>query len=187
MFDAYAPTFDVHLQNVLRYQVPVYCVEMIEHLSSQKHHPRMLDLGCGTGLVMEEIKKHGYTSTFVHGIDISPNMLEMADKKQIYDQLDCMDISMSFQRLRKATSDSKETYNLIVAGDVFVYFGDLQMIFADIRDILCVNGLFVFDIKKFQNHDLSAPAACLCYIKHIFMCFVQKLFVCLLVFVFHRF
>jgi predicted TPR repeat methyltransferase len=43
---------------------------------------RILDLGCGTGLVGEELKKHGYKN--IHGVDLTPELLESAKAKGIY-------------------------------------------------------------------------------------------------------
>jgi predicted TPR repeat methyltransferase len=43
---------------------------------------RILDLGCGTGLVGEELKKHGYKT--IDGVDLTPELLESAKAKGIY-------------------------------------------------------------------------------------------------------
>lgn len=46
---------------------------------------RALDLGCGTGAVAPFLRAHGYT--YLHGIDISPEMLDTCAGKGLYDQL----------------------------------------------------------------------------------------------------
>lgn len=43
---------------------------------------RILDFGCGTGLMGIELKKAGYTN--VYGIDGSAEMLAIADSKNVY-------------------------------------------------------------------------------------------------------
>jgi predicted TPR repeat methyltransferase len=43
---------------------------------------RIIDLGCGTGLVGEELKARGFSS--LHGLDLSPEMLSVARQKALY-------------------------------------------------------------------------------------------------------
>ena len=45
----------------------------------------LLDVGCGTGLVAEALPHH--THTQMHGLDISPKMLEAAKVKKVYSKL----------------------------------------------------------------------------------------------------
>lgn len=46
---------------------------------------RALDFGCGTGALGPLLRRHGYT--FLHGVDISPEMIEVCRRKGFYDQL----------------------------------------------------------------------------------------------------
>ena len=46
---------------------------------------RIVDLGCGTGLVGEELWKHGYKN--IDGVDLTPELLELAKTKGIYSSL----------------------------------------------------------------------------------------------------
>ncbi|WP_440958739.1 class I SAM-dependent DNA methyltransferase [Oceanicaulis sp. LC35] len=46
---------------------------------------RILDAGCGTGLAGVELNKRGYQN--VDGMDLSPDMLAMARRKEVYDDL----------------------------------------------------------------------------------------------------
>ena len=41
------------------------------------HEVKLMDFGCGTGLMGAELKKAGYTN--IYGLDGSPQMLEIAD------------------------------------------------------------------------------------------------------------
>lgn len=45
----------------------------------------VLDMGCGTGLVGQQLAKKGFKT--VVGLDISPNMLEEASNKGVYSEL----------------------------------------------------------------------------------------------------
>ena len=47
-----------------------------------KNDASILDLGCGTGLVGEHLHRHGYTN--IDGLDLSPELLQVAQAKGIY-------------------------------------------------------------------------------------------------------
>lgn len=47
---------------------------------------KIVDFGCGTGLVGQYLKQHGFTS--ITGIDVSSGMLEIAAAKGCYQSLE---------------------------------------------------------------------------------------------------
>ncbi len=52
---------------------------------------RVLDAGCGTGLVGVELARLGYDD--IDGVDYSPDMLAEADKKEVYTRLEEVDLT----------------------------------------------------------------------------------------------
>lgn len=61
---------------------PKHCAQFAKEL-----HPQgamILDMGCGTGLVGEELVKVGFDSKNIWGIDASQGMLDVTSKKQCY-------------------------------------------------------------------------------------------------------
>lgn len=52
---------------------------------------RVLDAGCGTGLVGETLAGMGYTN--LHGRDLSPEMLAIAEKRRVYKTLGEIDLT----------------------------------------------------------------------------------------------
>lgn len=126
LFDTFAPTYEQTLKNI-HYQVVEKIAEEIPNLSG-----RILDLGCGTGLVGETLKTQ--YNTF-YGVDISEKMLEIARQKNIYSDLICQDITTYLQR-------NKEEFDTIVAADVFCYFGSLDTLIN-----LCGQCQLVFSVE----------------------------------------
>ena len=154
-FDSFAPEFETTLSD-LEYQAPnlIYNA-LLKNLKtsffSKKYH--ILDLGCGTGLCGEKIKKFA-TGHGLIGVDLSEEMLKIAQKKHIYYRLVCDDICHYLE-------NSEYFYDVMVAADVWTYFGDLTKAFVRVWRSLTPHGLFVFTFSEnqFNNEDyFMAPS-----------------------------
>lgn len=144
LFDSYADHYDSHLLGSLHYQVPQLFYQAVKDFAVfTSSSLDILDLGSGTGLCGELFKPHARTLT---GVDISEKMLQMAAQKKIYDELVKSDIVPFLQ-------DKKAVYDLILAGDVLVYFGDLVDIFSGVSQALRDHGLFVFNTEITDSRD----------------------------------
>ncbi len=76
-----------------------------------------VDLGCGTGLC--GCRCCWPLSRTLYGVDLSPNMLDKARQRQVYDQLTCSELTAFLQH-------NVDRYDVALAADVFVYIGDLS-------------------------------------------------------------
>jgi 2-polyprenyl-3-methyl-5-hydroxy-6-metoxy-1,4-benzoquinol methylase len=88
-YDKWAPTYDIDVKD-RNYQAPDYIVGyLLELLSKQivdfKPEIKVLDAGCGTGLIGIRLKKHGFTH--IDGVDFSQEMIEVAYKTRAYQTL----------------------------------------------------------------------------------------------------
>ena len=123
LFDGYAYKFDQSLVVNLSYDIP----EVMTQLALEKHGSgslgSILDLGCGTGLTGEKIRPH---CTNLEGIDLSRKMLEIAKSRNIYDNLDHVDIV-------EYLSNAELNFDYFIATDVFIYVGDLSEVFHLIK------------------------------------------------------
>ena len=90
VYDGWADRYDQELLHDWGYTSPQMAVRLLLKSMNAKGL-RVLDAGCGTGLVGELLKKSGVTA--VCGIDYSPGMLEQARKKGVYDALDMADMN----------------------------------------------------------------------------------------------
>lgn len=138
LFDNYSTRYEESLVDKLGYNTHQNLYHAL--LASQKNELRFVngvDLGCGTGLSGEVfrplIKK-------MHGVDISPKMLELAKEKNVYNALSSCDL-LTF------LNESKETYDLFIAADVFVYVGDLQPLFTKIKEKAAPKAYFLFSTE----------------------------------------
>jgi len=104
-----------------------------------------LDLGCGAGNLAEFLRP--YARTLV-GVDLSPDMLQVAKKNELYDSLHKKD-------LVKFLGEITICYDVVVAAAVMVHFSDLEDIFSLVWDRLKVNGKFIFSIFEGTQKDIE--------------------------------
>ena len=143
LFDNYAAKFDNSLVDNLEYQTPKAISEMVLNNTKVNLLGSVMDLGCGTGLLGEEIKNFcGY----LEGIDLSAKMLNEAKKKKIYNKLIKKDI------LTYLSTESLN-FDYFVATDVFVYIGDLSDIFRLIKYRNKKGGKLVFSTEDYDGKD----------------------------------
>lgn len=147
LFDWYAEHFDKHLQGRLKYQTPALLCQQIAALlpPGQGAALAVLDLGCGTGLCGPLLRPW---SRHLAGVDLSPKMLEMAGQRQLYDQLECADLTTFVAQQAAASAD------LVVATDVFIYVGALEAVFAATQHAIRPGGLFAFSLELSQEDDV---------------------------------
>ena len=135
-FDAFAPSFDAKLVDILQYRVP-------QHLAALAGRHRqtaadILDLGCGTGLAAEPLGAFGGRVT---AVDVAGGMLAEAAKRGLYAKLVKAEaIAYLEQQVAR--------FDLVFAADMLVYIGDLAPLFAAAARALRPGGLFCLSIES---------------------------------------
>jgi predicted TPR repeat methyltransferase len=144
LFDSYAPTFDTHLVDELKYGVPRALAALLAALGMPTDRSwRVLDLGCGTGLAGVELRA---CARELIGVDLSPRMIVRARQRGIYDELHCEDLGAVLSRVRDV--------DVIVAADVFIYVGRLETTFAACATALRPGGLLAFSVERSEADDV---------------------------------
>jgi predicted TPR repeat methyltransferase len=98
----------------------------------------MLDLGCGSGLMGVNTK---WRAADLTGVDLSPEMIELARARNIYDRLEVAEITGWLD-------EGKTPFDVIVSSDCLIYFGDLGKIVASAARRLKPGGLFAFSMER---------------------------------------
>jgi predicted TPR repeat methyltransferase len=82
-YNEWAKRYDIDLVDEMGYVAPVHAAGLFnKHL---KESGKILDAGCGTGLVGECLHKMGFSD--ITGLDYSGDMLQQAEQKGIYTAL----------------------------------------------------------------------------------------------------
>ena len=92
VYDGWAARYDDELLGEWGYTSPQKAVDLLSE-SMRLSDLRVLDAGCGTGLVGSLLKVAGVPN--ITGIDYSSGMLAQAQEKRIYDALHLMDMNQS--------------------------------------------------------------------------------------------
>ncbi|MFY8135808.1 MAG: tetratricopeptide repeat protein [Aquimonas sp.] len=133
LFDAMAGDFDAWLVERLDYRLP----QQLSHYLPAGDGLDVLDLGCGTGLAGSALRP---LARRLEGADLSPKMLEKAAARGLYDALH----ETSLQTLLARETQS---WDLLLATDVFIYVGALEEVFELAGSALRPGGWLLFSIE----------------------------------------
>lgn len=149
LFDDYARDFEQHLVDALDYRGHRLIAEQLQRCAPGRRFLSALDLGCGSGLCGVELRPH---CDRLAGIDLSTQMLARAQARGCYDRLTQAEVVEHLRSLPDAALD------LVVAGDVFIYLGRLEPVFAELRRVLRPAGLFVFTLECTSDEAIDLQA-----------------------------
>lgn len=138
-FDSFANSFDGVLKN-LQYQAPLLIADKVtEHLGPAPASPTatVLDLGCGTGLCGALLRPH---ASRLVGLDLSAKMLARARDRGCYDEL-------VEGELTAYLTSTGGAFDLITAGDVLCYLGDLAPVMTAASAALRPSGWLMFTVE----------------------------------------
>jgi predicted TPR repeat methyltransferase len=138
IFDQCAEKFETILVEGLEYKIPELLFNLVRPYLNEKM--TILDLGCGTGLGAQFYQPFANSLT---GVDVSSKMLEKAYEKKIYNRLEIFDILQDWV--------FPEKFDLIYSSDVFVYFGNLDVIIRSASSCLVNGGKIAFSVEKLKD------------------------------------
>lgn len=138
LFDKFAASFEEQLGN-LGYRTPDILGGIAELADTADRAGTLdvLDAGCGTGLAAPGLRR---AAARLVGVDISPRMLDKARAKGLYDELVEMELEAFLNSRRRA-------FDLIVASDVFNYFGSLASVLDAAARALRPGGRLAFTLE----------------------------------------
>lgn len=142
LFDQHAEAFDDILVRQLGYDVPNMIARALA-THAPGPYPRLLDLGCGTGLcavALEAITRERV------GVDLSEAMIELAAERDLYDDLYIGDITGFLE-----DDNGEPDWDLVVAADVLPYLGDVGDLFGALSARLNAGGVVAFSTETLDQ------------------------------------
>jgi SAM-dependent methyltransferase len=109
LYDEWSQSYEADLLGKFGYSGHIIAADAFKALVSKKS-AAIIDIGCGTGLVGQELQKSGYAN--IDGLDISTAMLAEAKAKNIYGRLIEGD-------MQKRTPVEDEAYDAIICAGSF--------------------------------------------------------------------
>ncbi len=145
-YDAFASTYDTDFADALGWHYPAAIAAAYRDAASKSDTP-IADIGCGTGLVASALN---LPREQVDGIDISDEMLRVAEEKQLYRSLYKVDLT-------KALDEIANDYGAVLSAGTFTsgHLGPDPL--ESLLDIARASALFVIGVKKayFQEADFE--------------------------------
>ncbi|XP_070565383.1 methyltransferase-like protein 27 [Ptychodera flava] len=132
-YDKWSISYDKDFSD--RYNGPKYAADALSKVVSDKH-ARILDCGCGTGLVGEQLRDMGYDN--IDGVDMSEDSLQIAREKGIYSKL-------LAEKLGAQPMDGvqKDSYDAIICCGVFVSGHVTDVVFHEWTRVVKPGGFIV--------------------------------------------
>lgn len=143
LFDGYAETFEDELVGKLQYRIPEYLLSAVQAAFVDRQDLDVLDLGCGTGLCGMLFKPLSRT---LAGVDLSSKMVAKARARSVYDDLEV-------EELTDALAKREKCLDVVLAADVFVYVGELSIVFEAVAKALRLSGIFAFSVENTDTEE----------------------------------
>ena len=121
----------------LNYVAPKETVSVLKKYTLS-NNCKILDAGCGTGLVVIELKKNGYSN--IDGVDFSQDMLDLVPKKS-YKKIEKID-------LNKSLKFNTNVYDAIICVGTFTYGHVKPHALDELIRIIKNKGLICFTVNE---------------------------------------
>jgi len=136
-YKKWAGLYDKDTLDIMGYVGPQAAAAMLDqYLDSKKS--RVLDAGCGTGLVGEVLSDLGYAN--IDAMDFSKDMLSEAAKKNVYSRLLQADMNASLKI-------ADDTYDATICVGTFTYAHVGPHAFDELVRVTRPNGYICFTIR----------------------------------------
>lgn len=136
LFDNWASTYDHDLVDDLGYVADAEACRQFVSLITDRQ-ARILDAGCGTGLVGRRLRQAGYTN--IHGSDYSVKMLDQARATGAYQSLKQHDLTLPVK--------AHQLYDAAIAVGVFAFSVPSAEHIVNITRSLKVGGIAIVTVN----------------------------------------
>lgn len=144
-FDYQAENYNQRYLGDLKYQGHDQLFDAVIASTGQGARKDVLDLGCGTGLCGRIFRQQRFANKLV-GVDVSESMLDIA--RQLTIDGTAVYTTLVHKSVNDYLKETVEEFDVISAGLVFNYVGDLKESFESVQKVLKTGGVFAFSLEK---------------------------------------
>jgi len=138
IYKNFAASYESRMLEDLKYAGPERMLDAIRGAVGDRDGLSILDLGCGSGLVGARVTK---LAAELIGVDMSPEMIDLARARNIYDRLEVAEITQWLGR-------DDTLFDLIISCDCLIYFGDLGPITGAAARRLKQGGVLAMSMER---------------------------------------
>jgi predicted TPR repeat methyltransferase len=138
LYQRFSAYYESNMCDELGYEGPIHLRTAIDQALGDRRRLSILDLGCGTGLAGLAVADR---ASRLVGIDLSPEMIEQARQQGIYDELHVAEVTAWL-------GEATEHFDMIIACDTLIYFGDLRQVIIPAARRLAANGVIAFSVER---------------------------------------
>jgi predicted TPR repeat methyltransferase len=138
LYQRFSAYYESNMCDELGYEGPIHLRTAIDQALGDRNRLSILDLGCGTGLAGLAVADR---ASRLVGIDLSPEMIEQARQQGIYDELHVAEVTVWL-------GEATEHFDMIIACDTLIYFGDLRQVIIPAARRLAANGVIAFSVER---------------------------------------
>ncbi|MCB9384422.1 MAG: methyltransferase domain-containing protein [Bryobacterales bacterium] len=138
LYERFSTFYESNVLDELDFQGPKRLAALAEQALPGREGLAALDLGCGSGLAGAEIKAR---CRRLVGVDLSQPMVRVAQERGVYDLLEVAEIT-------DWLAACSEQFDLVVACDSLIYFGDLRETVQRVATLLTPGGAMVLSLEK---------------------------------------
>ena len=155
LFDGYSSRFESELVDVLEYKGHYLVYDSLQaswkgFRKSPSTIQRIVDLGCGTGL-LGELVANDMPWVELHGVDISQRMTDISRQRKSKSGNNVYTTVENGDAAEYLASMESKPVDCVLASDVFIYIGDISRILEESSMCLVENGLVGFTIERYEN------------------------------------
>jgi len=138
LYQRFSSFYEFNVCEELYYEAPQRLFELIKAVLADRRELAVVDLGCGSGLAGVLLKS---VAARISGVDLSPEMIELARARNIYDQLEVAEITGWL-------AGNQDHFDLMAACDCLIYFGDLRQVVIPAAKRLKRDGVLAFTVER---------------------------------------
>lgn len=144
LFDDFSSHYDDTMLAKLNYRAHLHLRDLADRVIPRPSSPqRILDLGCGTGLVGLAFRDFAAGGP-IDGIDLAPKMIEASRARGIYRNLLLGDLEILL-------GSPGPQYDLVTAADTMIYIGDLSRCLSGVFRHLDPGGHYLFAVEALSG------------------------------------